>query len=102
MTRSILRPLAATAFAVALALAAVPAAAGAPVDGGSAVTTRLDVRQWLNGWIDRLFAASEAGPHMDPDGTQADAGPDMDPNGLKAQLEDGTQTEAGPEMDPDG
>lgn len=95
MTRSILRPLAATALAAALVLTAVPAAVAAPAVDGSAVTTQLDVRQWLNGWIDRLFAASEAGPEMDPDGLTTEAGPDMeDP--------DGTEAEAGPHMDPDG
>ena len=105
MTRSTLRPLAATALAAVLVLAAVPAALATAADAGSVVTTRLDVRQWLNAWIDRLFATSEAGPGMDPNGVQA--GPDMDPNGMTTEAgphmdPDGPQTEAGPDMDPDG
>lgn len=105
MTRSILRPLAATALAAALVLAAVPAAAAAPADDGSVVTTKLEVRAWLNDWIDRLFAASEAGPGMEPNG--AGAAPEMDPDGLTTEAgpgmdPDGTESDAGPHMDPNG
>jgi hypothetical protein len=103
MFRSILRPLAATALAAALVLAVVPAASAAPGDGGPAVTSPLAAWQWLHGWLDRLFAASEAGPGMDPNGSDAQAGPHMDPNGVEAELDpDGTQSDAGPHMDPDG
>lgn len=103
MNRKTFRPLVAMALAVALALALAAPAAAAPADGGSAIVSPAALWQRLNDWIDALFAASEAGPEMDPDGVVA--GPDMDPDGMEAgpgMDPNGGQNDAGPEMDPDG